>query len=189
MRQHFDITPYVDEIIKSFQAGESVRMVSDRIGIDHTTLARRCHEIGIQTPSKKDSAKMCWKNHTHPRIGKTGSSCPVYGHHMSDSTREKMKPIWERIGNERRFRRKRHSQGYTLVYAPNHPCADRGGYVLEHRLVMERHLGRILSSDEIVHHINENKADNSIENLMLVSRAEHAKIHIYEHLEDMIHAQ
>lgn len=46
-----------------------------------------------------------------------------------------------------------------------------------HRLIMEVHLGRKLSSNEIVHHIDENKLNNNIENLQLVSRSEHMRIH------------
>ncbi len=42
---------------------------------------------------------------------------------------------------------------------------------------MEEHLGRPLSSDEHIHHINGDPADNSIENLELVSNSEHRKIH------------
>ena len=47
----------------------------------------------------------------------------------------------------------------------------------EHRYLMERHLGRKLSSKEIIHHINEDKLDNRVENLQIMSRSEHAKHH------------
>jgi hypothetical protein len=61
--------------------------------------------------------------------------------------------------------------GYVLVKVPpgSHPYANSSGYVREHRLVMEKHLGRFLSPQEVVHHKNGKKADNRIENLELFS--------------------
>jgi hypothetical protein len=46
------------------------------------------------------------------------------------------------------------------------------------RVVMERHLGRTLQSDELVHHINHDPFDNRIENLRVVSRADHKREHL-----------
>jgi hypothetical protein len=56
-----------------------------------------------------------------------------------------------------------------------------GRSMLEHRYVMEQHLGRRLQTNEHVHHINENTRDNRLENLQVLSAHEHAAHHKQKH--------
>lgn len=67
-------------------------------------------------------------------------------------------------------------KGYILLYQPKHPMASRGGYVMEHRLKMAEHLGRMLTKDEVVHHVNGVTDDNRLENLVLMTRAGHDRL-------------
>jgi DNA-binding CsgD family transcriptional regulator len=62
--------------------------------------------------------------------------------------------------------------GYVMVKAEQDDTlavstANGGFYVMEHRLVMARHLGRPLTRKESVHHINGDRGDNRLENLQL----------------------
>lgn len=59
--------------------------------------------------------------------------------------------------------------GYIIVKDPEHPAAKKNGYVLQHRLVMEKELGRYLEPHETVHHKNGDRKDNRPENLELWS--------------------
>ena len=56
---------------------------------------------------------------------------------------------------------------YIRIWQPNHPYAQKEGYVFEHRLIMEKLIGRYLSLQEVVHHKNKNTKDNRPENLEL----------------------
>lgn len=66
---------------------------------------------------------------------------------------------------------------YTYAVLPAHPNCTKNGYVLEHRAIMENYLGRLLDTDEVVHHLDGNKKFNDIDNLELCLKGEHARLH------------
>lgn len=68
------------------------------------------------------------------------------------------------------------SKGYIKEYTPDHPFAVKN-YVKQHRLVYEKAFNMIIMPCQVVHHINEDKMDNSIENLKLMSRSQHINLH------------
>lgn len=68
-------------------------------------------------------------------------------------------------------------KGYRYIYQPNHPNATKQGYVSEHRLAMEKKIGRLLLRTEVVHHLNGDPADNRPENLGLYpNNSEHIRM-------------
>lgn len=111
------------------------------------------------------------------------------GKHHTEETKKKMKDareIWNKT-HPGIYKGKNHPQwkgggticnGYILIKKPGHPGATEKGQVLAHRLIMEEGLGRYLTKKEVVHHEDEKRDNNAIENLRLFpTKGDHSSYH------------
>jgi hypothetical protein len=103
----------------------------------------------------------------------------LHGHNWKNKKRpeESLKRIGKRSSNWNGGTYK-DIHGYIYIYKPNYENSNKDGYILEHRYVMEKFIGKSLSKYEIVHHINEIRDDNRIENLRILNRSSHSILHL-----------
>lgn len=98
----------------------------------------------------------------------------------------KTSPLFKKENNPRWNGGRYEERGYVYVNAQNHPNKTRNGYIFEHRLVMEKSIGRYLDKDEHIHHLNGIKNDNRAENLIIVNNKNHDRFSIKHALEERI---
>ena len=139
------------EIVALYASGKSSLQVADTLGISKACVLRKVRAAGL-VRSLREAFKI---SPTHGmRLKVSGAECLSW-----------------------RGGKKKHSDGYLQVMVKGHPFADQFGYVLEHRLIKEREIGRYLLPTEDVHHDNEVRDDNRAENLILLSHSKHVALH------------
>lgn len=136
---------------------------------------RKCWAISRTKPKINKVCKQCQKhffskehdNKTHTYLF---CSQKCYGQYRKENYSGKNHNSWK--GGVT------YANGYRYIYLPNHPYAEKKGYFMEHRKIMEDDLGRLLDPvNEVVHHKDGDILNNSIENLEVMSRAAHLLIH------------
>ena len=89
-----------------------------------------------------------------------------------------------------KFKKDRIVNGYILIYKPNCPSSykegNHKGYVYEHIYVATKELGRTLEPGEVVHHLDLNKRNNDITNLLVLTNSQHMKLHSWLRRYDFI---
>lgn len=104
-----------------------------------------------------------------------GIVCSVVGQHLISGATKSCGCMSRELSKRRLSGEKHHNWrggrsshiGYAIILKPDHPAANKTGYVFEHRAVMEQLIGRYLDNNETVHHRNGVKNDNRPENLEL----------------------
>lgn len=161
--------------------GKPMHQIAKDLGISVGSVYNYLKTYNIESRSMKESfrilAKKGWK---YPDSAREKISKAHKGKIVSEETRKKMS-CSDKVGGI--GHKKKRTDGYIYIYFPDHPKSTKGGYIMEHVLVMECLIGRHLNDEEVVHHINGVRDDNRKENLKLMTFKEHASYHMKKRYE------
>jgi len=181
-----------EAICKDYEVGISQLALSKKYGIQRHTIRRILDRnnvarvpwegVRLNEDQQKELIAM-WRDSLPAREIERhfGISTTTLHRYLRQLNEPRRRPHWHSFGPKhgrwtggRKFwkgGKTTNGQGYTMIWVgPDDPYASMRNlmnYVPEHRLVMARHLGRPLTKQETVHHINGNAQDNRLENLQL----------------------
>lgn len=156
----------------------TMQEIADELSVSAGSVFNYLKRYGI--PTRK---RITERTKQRISIAQKGKPSNRKGFHLSEETKHRISEAHKgKILHPSLYggHTKKRDDGYIKVYVPNHPYATKDGYVMEHILAMEKHIGRYITRDEVVHHINHVRDDNRIENLQLMTFKEHAGLHMKE---------
>lgn len=153
------ISTIADIVIKKYiDEKKPCAVVAQEIGYDPKSVYNFLKKNGL-VRSRSDAVKLFCEN----------NPCE-WKRNLSDDRKRKIVEARAKFLETHPRKRSLTDRGYIRIKL-------NGRKVLEHVLVMEQHIGRRLGPDECVHHINGNHSDNRLDNLQLMTKSEHARLH------------
>jgi len=145
--------------------GQSLSQISAKTGVNRSRVRRELLKAGVEMRGRVEALRIREGLASHFR-GKRRTFSPEHCQNISAS-----RQAWA----------ERNARGYT-VKATGYVEITTGEYKgrSEHVRVMEERLGRRLMPDEVVHHIDRNRSNNDINNLALLTRSGHSRLHRFE---------
>lgn len=173
-------TEQEDEILADYMTGQTITAMEEQHGVSRPTIFNVLRRRGVARRRRAGARPTEWDSNELERLQElrlTGWSKEELLDEFACGI-ERLNRALRELGLDGRMRRRDAkyrivtNQGYAVCLPqPGDPVEGMthagNGYVLEHRLVVARHLGRPLRADETVHHKNGERADNRLENLQL----------------------
>ena len=181
----------MEDVIGRYQSGENATQIAKHYGVTNGTVLVSLRKAGIEireskpplsAEEKEEIVRLYKEGVSMKEIGKRlGRMEATIRNFLNKSHRDIVRPRFasgEQASGWKggRFVHKGSGYVYVRIYEddPFFGMANSNGYILEHRLVMARHLGRLLHKTESVHHIDRNKTHNDPDNLQLM-HGQHGK--------------
>lgn len=140
--------------------------ISDITGIATSTVRRRIIKNGIYPRKGENISDITRKRLAIASTGRTFT--------MSDNQKKKLSKIAKKRWKGKAKGKTLKPSGYIEITTGRHK------FKTEHRVVIEKHLKRKLKKNEVVHHIDGNRQNNNIDNLIVMDSIDHNRLHALE---------
>ncbi len=158
-------------LIKKYIAGSSIPLLADEFEMARSTVRAVLKSFGVLRTRNEAIALAASQ-------GRLGSGWRGKRRVFSDETKEKLRASALARGVASAKGTRITSNGYVEFTRDKHK--GRGVHVVK----MEEKIGRCLFSHECVHHKNHDRKDNKLSNLVLMTKADHARLHALERHRD-----